>query len=51
MIMNKKRKQHSPKFKATVALAAIKNEETIAKLAQRSGIVNDRPYGAIPGSP
>ncbi len=36
--MSKKRKQHSPEFKAKVALAAIKNEETIAELAQRFGI-------------
>ena len=28
--MSKKRTQHSPEFKAKVALAAIKNEETIA---------------------
>ena len=27
--MNNKRKKHSPEFKAKVALAAIKNEETI----------------------
>ena len=36
--MSKKRKQHSPEFKAKVSLAAIKNEETIAELAQRFGI-------------
>jgi transposase-like protein len=36
--MSKKRKQHSPEFKAKVALAAIKNEETLAELAQRFGI-------------
>jgi len=33
--MSKKRKQYSPEFKAKVALAAIKNEETIAELAAR----------------
>ncbi len=36
--MSKKRKQHSPEFKAKVALAAIKNEETISELAQHFGI-------------
>lgn len=36
--MSKKRKQHSPEFKAKVALAAIKNEETLAELAQRFGV-------------
>ena len=33
--MNNKRKKHSPEFKAKVALAAIKNEETISSLAAR----------------
>jgi len=33
--MSKKRKQYSPSFKAKVALAAIKNEETVAELAAR----------------
>lgn len=33
--MRRKRKQYSPEFKAKVALAAIKNEETIAQLAAR----------------
>lgn len=33
--MNNKRKKHSPEFKAKVALAAIKNEETISALAAR----------------
>lgn len=36
--MSKKRRQHSPAFKAKVALAAIKNEETTAELAQRFGV-------------
>ena len=36
--MSKKRRQHSPEFKAKVALAAIKNEETIAEIAQRFGV-------------
>jgi transposase-like protein len=36
--MSKKRRQHSPEFKAKVALAAIKNEETTAELAKRFGV-------------
>jgi len=35
MTMSKKRTQHSPEFKAKVALADIKNEETVAELAKR----------------
>jgi transposase-like protein len=31
--MIKKRKQYSPEFKAKVALAALRNETTIAELA------------------
>ena len=33
--MRRKRKQYNPEFKAKVALAAIKNEETVAQLATR----------------
>lgn len=33
--MSKKRKQYSPEFKAKVALAALKNEESLAELANR----------------
>lgn len=33
--MSKKRKQYPPAFKAKVALAALKGDETIAELAQR----------------
>lgn len=36
--MKNKRNQHSPTFKAKVALAALKGEETTAELAQRFGI-------------
>ena len=36
--MGKTRKVHSPEFKAKVALAAIKNEETAAQLASRFGV-------------
>lgn len=36
--MSNKRKRYSPAFKAKVALAALKNEETIAELAQRFGL-------------
>ncbi len=36
--MSNKRKRHAPAFKAKVALAALKNEETIAELSQRFGV-------------
>lgn len=36
--MSKKRKRYTPTFKAKVALAALKNEETTAELAQRFGV-------------
>ncbi len=36
--MGKKRKTHSPQFKAKVALAAIQNDETAAQIASQFGI-------------
>jgi transposase len=36
--MGKKRKKYSSDFKAKVALAALKNEQTTAELAQRFGV-------------
>ena len=36
--MGKKRKTHSPQFKAKVALTAIQNDETAAQIASRLGI-------------
>ncbi|NIP28859.1 MAG: transposase, partial [Phycisphaerae bacterium] len=36
--MSNKRKRYTPEFKAKVALAALKNEETTAELSQRFGV-------------
>ena len=36
--MSRKRRNHSPDFKAKVALAAIKGDETLSELARRYGI-------------
>ncbi len=36
--MGKKRKTHSPQFKAKVALAAIQNDETMSQIANRFGV-------------
>ena len=36
--MSNKRKRYASAFKAKVALAALKNEETIAELSQRFGV-------------
>jgi len=38
LTMGTKRKKHSATFKAKVALAAIRNEETAAQLSSRFGI-------------
>jgi transposase len=38
MTMGKKRNKYSAEFKAKVALAALKNEETISELAFRFGV-------------
>jgi transposase len=38
MTMGKKRTQYNPGFKAKVALAAIRNEETVSELASRFGV-------------
>jgi transposase len=36
--MSNKRKRYAPAFKAKVALAALRNEETTAELSQRFGV-------------
>jgi len=36
--MGDKRKRYTPAFKAKVALAALRNEETTAELVQRFGV-------------
>jgi transposase-like protein len=36
--MSNTRKRYNPEFKAKVALAALKNEETISELAARFGV-------------
>jgi len=41
--MRKKRKQYSPEFKTKVALAALKNEETVAQMAVRYEVYSGPP--------
>jgi transposase-like protein len=36
--MTKRRNRYTPEFKAKVALAALKNEETVSELASRFGV-------------
>jgi len=36
--MSKKRKKYPPEFKAKVALAALKNEETMSEFSARFGV-------------
>jgi transposase len=36
--MSKKRNRYTPEFKAKVALAALKNDETISELSARFGV-------------
>ena len=36
--MSNKRKRYNPEFKAKVALAALKNEETMSELSARFGV-------------
>lgn len=36
--MSKKRTHYSPEFKAKVAVAAVKNEQTVAELSARFGV-------------
>lgn len=53
--MRRKRKQYSPEFKAKVALAALKNEETIAQLAARyevhPTVINTWKRNLLDGAP
>ena len=36
--MSRTRKNYSPEFKAKVALAALRNDETVSKLSQKYGV-------------
>jgi len=40
--MSKKRRNHSPEFKAKVALAAIKGDQSIAELSQRYNLAQNQ---------
>ena len=53
--MSKKRNRYTPEFKAKVALAALKNEETISELAARFGVhptmINNWKRALLEGAP
>lgn len=40
--MSKKRRNHSPEFKAKVALAAIKGDQSLADISQRYGLAQNQ---------
>jgi len=40
--MSKKRRNHSPEFKAKIALAAIKGDQSVAEIAQRYNLAHNQ---------
>ena len=40
--MSKKRRNHSPEFKAKIALAAIKGDQSLAEIAQRYNLAHNQ---------
>ena len=40
--MSKKRRNHSPEFKAKIALAAIKGDQTIGEIVQRYNLAHNQ---------